>query len=204
MTLARRPLTTARAQERREQLLDVALDLFLANDYDDVSADDVANAAGVSHGLVFQYFGSKKGLYLAALEPLLAGFRGRTRGAPANLPPEDRLRHAIGAYFDAANEHPASYRSVMAGGAGFREVFDRIEATRWGGIELIAETVGLDLERAEVRVALRGWVGFLEGAILASLERPDTDREALVDAGMAVFAAAVDTLDGDGDGDGVI
>ena len=197
MTLARRPLTTARAQERREQLLDVALDLFLADDYDDVSADDVANAAGVSHGLVFQYFGSKKGLYLAALEPLLTGFRGRTRGAPVNLPPEDRLRHAIGAYFDAANEHPASYRSVMAGGAGFREVFDRIEAQRWAGIGLIASVTGLDPERADVRAVLRGWVGFLEGAILASLDRPDADREALVDAALAVFDAGLSALDAD-------
>ena len=134
MTLAQRPLTTERAKERREQLLGIALELFLTNDYDDVSVDDVAGVAGVSHGLVFQYFGSKKGLYLATLEPLLAGFRGRTRGAPPDLPPADRLRRtAIGAYFDAATEHPAAYRSVMAGGAGFHEVFERIEAARWSG-----------------------------------------------------------------------
>ena len=109
MTLAQRPLTTERAKERREQLLGIALELFLTNDYDDVSVDDVAGVAGVSHGLVFQYFGSKKGLYLATLEPLLAGFRGRTRGTPPDLPPADRLRHAIGAYFDAATEHPAKW-----------------------------------------------------------------------------------------------
>ncbi len=183
--------------ERREQLLAIALDLFLTNDYDDVSVDDVAKVAGVSHGLVFQYFGSKKGLYVASLEPLLVGFRGRTRGAPADLPPADRLRHAVGAYFDAASEHPAAYRSVMAGGAGFREVFDRIEAARWGGIELIAENIGLDLDRPDVRVVLRGWVGFLEGGILASLGRPDADREALIDASLAVLGAALATLGSD-------
>ena len=180
MTLAQRPLTTE--QSRRSggsSSSRIALDLFLANDYDDVSVDDVAEVAGVSHGLVFQYFGSKKGLYLAALEPLLSGFRGRTRGAPADLAPADRLRYAIGAYFDAASEHPASYRSVMAGGAGFREIFDRIEAARWSGIELIAGNLDLDLDRADVRAALRGWVGFLEGAILASLDHPDADREAV-------------------------
>jgi AcrR family transcriptional regulator len=195
LTLAQRPLTTARAKERRAQLIGIALELFLANDYDDVSVDDVAAVAGVSHGLVFQYFGSKKGLYLATLEPLLTGFRGRTRGAPPDLPPADRLRHAIGAYFDAANEHPASYRSVMAGGAGFREVFDRIEAARWGGLGLIASTAGLDLERPDVRVALRGWVGFLEGAILATLDRSGADRDYVIEVGMSVFAAAVATLD---------
>lgn len=194
MTLAQRPLTTERAKERREQLLGIALELFLTNDYDDVSVDDVAEVAGVSHGLVFQYFGSKKGLYLATLEPLLAGFRGRTRGAPVDLPPAERLRHAIGAYFDAATEHPASYRSVMAGGAGFREVFERIEAARWNGIEVIAAGAGLDLERPQVRAALRGWVGYLEGAIFASLDGPDADREFVVTACMAAFAATMSSL----------
>ena len=188
--MAQRPLTTDRAKVRREQLVSIALELFLEKDYDDVSVDDVAEVAGVSHGLVFQYFGSKKGLYLATLEPLLAGFRSRTRGAPEGVSGPDRLRHAIGEYFDAANEHPAAYRSVMSGGPGFQEVFDRIEDARWGGIELIATESGFDLERAEVRAALRGWVGFLEGAILGSLQRPDADRELLIATGMAVFAAA--------------
>jgi len=106
LTLPQRPLTTKRAQERRDQLLAIALELFLTNDYDDVSVDDVAKVAGVSHGLVFQYFGSKKGLYVAALEPLLVGFRGRTRGSPADLPAADRLRHAVGSDLRAATEHP--------------------------------------------------------------------------------------------------
>jgi AcrR family transcriptional regulator len=197
LTLAQRPLTTDRAKERREQLLGIALELFLTNDYDDVSVDDIADVAGVSHGLVFQYFGSKKGLYLATLEPLLAGFRGRTRGAPTDLPPAERLRHAIGAYYDAASEHPEAYRSVMAGGAGFREVFDRIEAARWNGIELIATNAGLDLTRPEVRAAMRGWVGYLEGAIFASLEGPLADREYVVEACMAVFAATMSSLAAD-------
>ena len=196
-TLGRRPLTTDRARRRREQLLEIALEQFLARDYEDVSVDDVARLAGVSHGLVFQYFGSKKGLYIAALEPLLTGFQDRARGAPADLGREARLRHAIGSYYDDAVAHPAGYRSLMAGGGGFREVFDRIEAQRWAGIGLIASVTGLDPERADVRAVLRGWVGFLEGAILASLERPDADREALVDAALAAFDAGLSALDAD-------
>ncbi|MCL4287656.1 MAG: TetR family transcriptional regulator, partial [Thermoleophilia bacterium] len=43
-----RPLTTERARRRRRQLLDVALDEFLARDYDDVMVDDIAARAGVS------------------------------------------------------------------------------------------------------------------------------------------------------------
>jgi hypothetical protein len=62
---------------------------------------------------------------------------------------------------------------------------------------LIAENVGLDLERPDVRVALRGWVGFLEGGILAALGSSDTDREALIDASLVVFGAALATLGSD-------
>jgi AcrR family transcriptional regulator len=154
----------------------------------------VAGRAGVSHGLVFQYFGSKKGLYVAALEPLLAGFQARMESAPSSLDVEQRLRHAVGAYYDDVIAHPAAYRSLLAGGGGFREVFERIEAQRWEEIGQIASLAGLDAERADVRAALRGWVGFLEGAILASLDRSAADREALVEAALAAFDAAVGTL----------
>jgi AcrR family transcriptional regulator len=56
--------------------------------------DEVAEAAGVSHGLVFQYFGSKKGLYVACLEPLIENFRSRVEPDP-ELPPADRLRSGL-------------------------------------------------------------------------------------------------------------
>ena len=192
--MARRPLTSERALRRREQLLGIALDQFLARDYEDVSVDEIAEIAGVSHGLVFQYFGSKKDLYIASLEPLLGGFQEGARGAPADLEPNERLRHAIAYYYDDAMAHPAGYRSLMAGGGGFREVFDRIEAQRWEGIELIAGVAGLDVERADVRAVLRGWVGFVEGAILASLERDDADREALIEATVAVLNSGIRIL----------
>ena len=51
----------------------------------------MAEAAGVSHGLVFQYFGSKKGLYIACLQPLIEFFRERIEPDP-DLPPTERLR----------------------------------------------------------------------------------------------------------------
>ncbi len=85
----------------------------------------------------------------------------------------------------------------MAGGGGFREVFDRIEAQRWAGIGLIASVTGLDPSGPTSARSSVGWVGFLEGAILASLERPDADREVLVDAALAVFDAGLSALDAD-------
>ena len=61
---------------------------------------------------------------------------------------------------------------------------------------LIAGNVGLALERPQVRAALRGWVGFLflEGSIFASLDGPDADREFVIKACTAAFAAAMSSL----------
>lgn len=67
-------MTTARAyrrlsvEERRAQLLDAALSLFAHRAPEEVSLDDVAEAAGVSRPLVYRYFpGGKQQLYEAAL-----------------------------------------------------------------------------------------------------------------------------------------
>ncbi|WP_287931940.1 helix-turn-helix domain-containing protein, partial [Arthrobacter sp.] len=48
--------------ERREQIFACAQRLFAQRPYEDVSATDIASAAGVARGLVNHYFGNKRGL----------------------------------------------------------------------------------------------------------------------------------------------
>ncbi len=55
------------AGARREQLVDIALDLFAKQGFEATSTQQVARAAGVTQGLVFHYFGSKEGLLAAVL-----------------------------------------------------------------------------------------------------------------------------------------
>ena len=55
------------ADARREQLLDLALDLFAKQGFEATSTQQIAKAAGVTQGLVFHYFGSKEGLLSAVL-----------------------------------------------------------------------------------------------------------------------------------------
>lgn len=54
--------------EREQQILDVAVDEFAARGYAGASMVDIAGQAGISKPLVYQYFGSKDGLYLACLQ----------------------------------------------------------------------------------------------------------------------------------------
>src|SRR4051794_17797661 len=53
--------------ERRDELIAAALELFSNRQPEDISIDEVADAAGASRALVYHYFGGKQELYLAAL-----------------------------------------------------------------------------------------------------------------------------------------
>ena len=77
--------------ERRERLLSAAREVFLASGLKGARTKDIAERAGVAEGLIFKNFGSKEGLFEAAvIEPLeivlgeMAGYAadfGTTSGA---------------------------------------------------------------------------------------------------------------------------
>src|ERR1700761_6827737 len=52
------------AEQRRHQLVAVALELFARRGYRSTTMDDIAEAAGVTKPLVYQHFSSKRALYL--------------------------------------------------------------------------------------------------------------------------------------------
>jgi AcrR family transcriptional regulator len=191
--MAQRPLTSERATERRRQLLEAAVEMFGERDYEDVAVDDVAAAAGVSHGLVFQYFGTKRDLYVAGLEPLIEEFRARIAPDPA-LPPTERLRSAMHSYADFVSEHPKGYRSLMTRGVGFSEIREGLEKTRWEAVARIATQMGLDPEHAEVRVGLRAWIGYMDTAMLAWLDTGGPDKDTLVEMIVAAMAATAQSI----------
>lgn len=155
--------------------------------------DDVAEAAGVSHGLIFQYFGSKKGLYIACVEPLIESVRARVEPDRA-LPPVEQLRAGLRSYADLISEHPAGYRSLMTRGIGFSEVREALERARGWRVERLAEGLGLDPDRPAVRVGLRAWTSYVDAAMLTWLEEGAPDRDALVEMLVPVLAATAEGI----------
>jgi TetR/AcrR family transcriptional regulator, cholesterol catabolism regulator len=53
-------LRTVQAEERRLQILDVALTVFASHGFNGTSIKDIAEAAGISQGLMYHYFASKE------------------------------------------------------------------------------------------------------------------------------------------------
>ena len=56
------------ADQRRQQLLDVARELFARAGFHATSMDDIAEAAGVTKPVLYQHFPSKRALYVELLD----------------------------------------------------------------------------------------------------------------------------------------
>lgn len=85
----RTTMRAAQAAETRQRLIDAAVEAFSEQGYDEVAVADIAKAAGVAHGLLFHYFGNKRGIYLAALRDASdriasSGARSRASYRPAD------------------------------------------------------------------------------------------------------------------------
>ncbi len=69
---------------RRAQLLDSALEVFVAHGYHAAAMDDIAERAGVSKPVLYQHFPGKRELYLALLEQSTNRIIDATREALAS------------------------------------------------------------------------------------------------------------------------
>ncbi len=56
----------SRSEAKRERILEVAMRHFAEDGYLGARVEDVANELGIAKGSIFQHFGSKAGLFLAA------------------------------------------------------------------------------------------------------------------------------------------
>src|SRR5713226_2372614 len=67
--------------ERRRQLLDAALEIFVSRGYHAAAMDEIAERAGVSKPVLYQHFPGKLELYLALLDESVDGLIDTVRGA---------------------------------------------------------------------------------------------------------------------------
>src|SRR5215207_1471363 len=185
--------------DRRQELLAIGRQLFARHAYDELSIDDVAAAAGVAKGLLYYYFRSKRGFYLATIRAEADELLALAQPDPA-LPPAERLRRTLDAYLAFVDEASERFRALHLAGLGsdpeVRAIRDRDRAEF---LRLIAEGVAHQPEPSPaLRAALEGWLSFIEGVSLDWLDHRDLTavqlRELIVAslAGSLQAALAVD------------
>lgn len=90
---------TALVVKRRSQILGAAIQLFGKRGYHATTIREIAERAGVSTGLVYQYFGEKEDVLFLALQTVLDSYKERIPPATAGiLDPLERFRAAVHAY----------------------------------------------------------------------------------------------------------
>ncbi len=98
----------------KRDILDVATKEFAANGYSGARVDEIAARTRTSKRMIYYYFGSKKGLYLAVLENAYRGIREVEGGLNLDtLEPEIAMRALVAYTFDYQNAHHEFIRLVM-------------------------------------------------------------------------------------------
>jgi AcrR family transcriptional regulator len=167
--------------ERRQQLLRVGLQLFGSRPYGDVGTAEIARRAGVSHGLLFHYFGDKRRYYLEVLRSV-ADDLVTAQQSEEEASPWQRLQAKLSAQVEFADRYTTAYLALVTGGNGAdTELAALAEDARWRSIRLIADALDLGDPSPALRIALRGWQGFTEGAILEWLKHRDLPAGELVE-----------------------
>lgn len=166
--------------ERRSQLLELGLQLFSDHSYDELSIDDIARAAGISKGLLYHYFPSKRDYYVEVVRRAAGQLIERTDAASQEVSVE-ALHGALDAYLDFVDQHARSYVALVRGGIGSDpEVVQLLEATRRTLTERIVSRISADAAPPPLLLlALRGWIGLVESASLDWLDRREVPREQL-------------------------
>ena len=101
------------AEERREEILVVAQDLFAERGIYGTSTDDIARRAGISQPYLFRLFGTKKELYLAAVERCFAETLEMFQEASAGKTGEPALKAISKAYHETVLRDPRRLQGQM-------------------------------------------------------------------------------------------
>jgi AcrR family transcriptional regulator len=163
---------------REELILRVAGQVFAEGGYERASMDRIASRAGVSKPMLYAYFGSKEGLYVAYIE--------RTGGelvrrlvhadrADGVHPPPSRLRAVIGEFLAFVEEHRDGWTVLFRDLNARRPIAEQVAQLR-------AEIV------AEVRRMLEGTGDGAADGSWSGLAPPASEgvAEAIVGAGEAL------------------
>lgn len=211
----REPRTRLDVDERRSQLVELGLEHFGGRAYDDVSIDAIAEAAGISKGLLYHYFPTKRAYYAATVREAAARLVACTE-TPPGAPSLARLHDGLDAYLSYVRAHAKAYATLMRSGVGVDPEIARIvDETRARFIDRLTEGFAdaaplsaraSPLDTPLVRLALRGWVGFAEAASLGWTEAiaggetapaQDEVRDLLAKTLMQIFAYAASGADGE-------
>jgi AcrR family transcriptional regulator len=167
---------------RREQLLDLGLQLLGTRKLEELSIDLLAEEAGISRGLLYHYFRNKQDFHRAvvrrAADELIA-----VTAPDESLEPIARLTASLAAYVDYVLANYEPYVSLVKGAAGgdqvLREIFEDTRTALTARIFDSLAEYGL-ADTPAVRLLARGWSAMVEETVLSWVPDQEVPKEEML------------------------
>src|SRR5688572_27630052 len=177
--------------ERRRRLLELGKELFTHHTYDELSMAAIAREAGISKALLYHYFPSKQAYFAATLQEAAAEVAVRVTPAGDGAPGQ-QLRMALDAWLGWIDDNRLAYAKLMRSAGAHAEVRELVDRVRdETSAAIVSALWDGDAPPPRLRVAVRGWLWFVDGACLDRLEHGDVDRGELRELLAGALAGAV-------------
>jgi AcrR family transcriptional regulator len=180
--MARGTRTRLEPAARRAQLVALGVEMLSSRPLDQVAVDDIAAEAGISRGLLFHYFPTKRDFHAAVVQAAADDLVERTN-VDAGLPLPQQLRAAVEGFLDYVAANRAAYVALLRGaGGGGPELREVLDATRARVATRLLDRLGVSEPfPARLWLVARGWVAFSEEVSVGWLDRDDIDRDEVVE-----------------------
>jgi len=141
--------TRKTAEERRQDVLEVAQEVFAEHGLSGASTDEIARKAGISQPYLFRLFRTKKELFLATVESCFAETLDTFRQAAEGKTGEEALMAMGKAYGELIRSNPNRLRGQMQTYAACDDPDVREAAQKgFGGlVNFVEQASGVDTER---------------------------------------------------------
>ncbi len=194
--MANAPRTRLDPEARRSQLVGHGLRMLSTRPLDKVAIDDIAAEAGISRGLLFHYFPTKRDFHVAVAQAAAQELLDRTDPDP-DLPLTRRLRAGVEAFVDHVTDNRDAYVAFIRGSSGGDpQLLQVYEATRAAFTDRVLDGLGVTSPvPPRLRAAVRGWVALTEEVTVDWLSSGTLERDEVItlidDALVALVTMAV-------------
>ncbi|MFC6704743.1 TetR/AcrR family transcriptional regulator [Flexivirga alba] len=187
---------------RREEILACAIRLFGERPYVAVSTTELAEASGVTRGLIHHYFGTKRGLYLDVVRAMvLVPNIDDSIGSTGSM--TERVERSVDWFLDTVASHGGTYVAVTGpeGIAADPEVERILASADDIAARKILQAVGFGSDstaQSPERAALRAYCQLAKGAVREWLRSEALSREQarrlLTDSLLAIVDSVLPSL----------